>query len=923
MVAILGYNGNPKLRRAHTKITLTQHQINEFKKCAKDPIYFIRNYVKIIVLGKGLQPFNLYDFQEDMIGKFVNNRFIICKIPRQSGKTITTVAFMLWTILFNENYNLAILAHKGTAANGILQRLKLAYENLPTWMQAGIVEWNKGNIELDNGSKIAAFATSADGLRSGSYDCITGNSIVTVKVDNIIRKISIESLYEHIANSSKYNEFEKDGQYVYREQIQKMVFQHNKQNEKQKARKRIGGKTPYTSEMHGWNEWSGQYMSVDNKGAYFGTQIITKNGTQPKNKSETILCPNADDCRQAGTISQFIMGEPNIFKTTIVGNTKTKNDGHKTYRRNQEKNFHFEQRKNINSRAEREHLKEEFRTIAWEEIINRNQRKNAIGTIGKEKNTRTCGQNQSESGKNKKNGRKTQRHEKNRRSKRKNAYSKNRIYPLEQRIEILTEEGFKPFQGIKRIKSKTALIQIVTQNGHKITCTPDHLLMSEDGWKKAISISGKILTKNGFDSIESKTIQNADFVYDLLEIEKTHSFFANDILVHNCILLDEFAFVQKNIAEDFITSTYPVITAGTKTKIIVISTPKGMNHFFEMWVKATQKKSDYIPIEVHWSAVPGRDHAWKEQTIRNTSEEQFNQEFNTEFIGSSSTLINAGKIKQLIALQEEPIAKDGYLDIWQEPIPGHTYVSTVDVSEGLGLDYSSFSVIDVTQIPYMLVAKYRNNKIAPLLFPTVIYQVAKKYNDAFVLVEINSIGLQVSDILHHELAYENLIKIEVKGKQGQQHSPGYKKKIAFGLKTTKQTKIIGCTNLKTLIENDKLIIRDRETIKEFTTFSVDKQSYKAEQGSNDDLVMTLVHFGWLSAQKYFKENINNDIRRALQQEQMNIMDEEIAPVGIFDNGIDDPFKDEFSDAKEQWIVDKSKYVFDHFDFDVLSNKHRL
>jgi hypothetical protein len=547
----LGYNGNPRLRKAYTSITLTKDQMDEYKKCAKDPIYFIKKYVKIVVLGKGLQPFGLYPFQEDMVLKFINNRFIICKIPRQSGKTITTVAYLLHTLLFNENYNMAILAHKGTAANGILQRLKLAYENLPPWMQAGIVEWNKGNIELDNGSKIAAFATSADGLRSGSYDAI---------------------------------------------------------------------------------------------------------------------------------------------------------------------------------------------------------------------------------------------------------------------------------------------------------------------------------------------------------------------------LLDEFAFVQKNIAEDFITSTYPVITAGDKTKIIIISTPKGMNHFFEMWVKATQKKSDYVPIEVHWSAVPGRDAAWRDQTIRNTSEEQFKQEFETEFIGSSNTLISAAKLKQLIAMEEEPGYEDGDMDIWENPVDGHTYVMTVDVSEGLGQDYSTFSVIDVTKIPYTLVAKYRNNMIQPMLFPTVIYQAAKKYNDAFVLVEINSIGLQVSDILHHELAYENLIKIEVKGKQGQQHTPGYKKKIAFGLKTSKQTKIIGCTNLKTLIESDKLIIKDREMIKEFTTFAVDKQTYKAEQGSNDDLVMTLVHFGWLSSQKYFKENINNDIRKALQQEQLNIMDIEVAPVGIFDNGLDDPFE---KDADgEIWFDERSqKYPFDDFNWD--------
>ena len=262
--------------------------------------------------------------------------------------------------------------------------------------------------------------------------------------------------------------------------------------------------------------------------------------------------------------------------------------------------------------------------------------------------------------------------------------------------------------------------------------------------------------------------------------------------------------------------------------------------------------------------------------------------------------------------------------IHKEPIPGHTYTMTVDVAEGQGLDYSTFSVIDVTEIPYRQVAKYRNNKIAPLLLPTVILQAGRYYNDAFVLIEINSIGLQVSDILHFELAYENLIKIEMKGKQGQQHTPGFKKKIAYGLKTTKQTKIIGCANLKTLIESDKLIINDYDTIQELMTFSADKQTFKAEEGNHDDLAMTLVHFGWLTGQRYFKENINNDIRASLQQEQLNIMDQDIVPFGIMDNGLDDPFDNPEEDAREKWIVSKgNRFVFDNTEFDILSNRHKL
>lgn len=297
---------------------------------------------------------------------------------------------------------------------------------------------------------------------------------------------------------------------------------------------------------------------------------------------------------------------------------------------------------------------------------------------------------------------------------------------------------------------------------------------------------------------------------------------------------------------------------------------------------------------------------------------------NCEFIGSTNTLIHPTKLRSLV--WHNTIRKDmnDAFHIYKEPELNRTYTMTVDVAEGQGLDYSTFSIIDVTQFPYRQVAKYRNNKISPLLFPTVILQAARMYNDAFVLVEINSIGLQVSDILHHELAYENLIKIEMKGKQGQQHTPGFKKKIAYGLKTTKQTKMIGCTNLKTLIESDKLIINDYDTIQELMTFSADKQTFKAEEGNNDDLAMTLVHFGWLTGQRYFKENINNDIRSALQQEQMNIMDQEIVPNFIIDNGIDNPFDDIEQDSREKWVVSRGdRFVFDNTEFDVLSNKHRL
>jgi hypothetical protein len=516
-----GYNGNPNLPREDFKHAFTQNERDEFAKCMEDPVYFATTYMRIINVDHGLMPFRMWDFQQDMLRTFHENRFSICKLPRQVGKTTTSVAFLLHYILFNENVKVAILANKSATAREIMGRLQLAFEYLPRFLQQGVVLWNKGSIKLANGSIAVADSTSGSSVRGQSF---------------------------------------------------------------------------------------------------------------------------------------------------------------------------------------------------------------------------------------------------------------------------------------------------------------------------------------------------------------------------NVIFLDEFAFVPNNIAEAFFMSTYPTISSGNTTKVIIVSTPNGLNLFYRMWTEAIEKRSDYIPIEIHWSMVPGRDEEWKALTIRNTSPDQFRQEFECEFIGSTNTLIHPSKLRALAF--RHPIRKEGFLDIYEEPIKDHTYTMTVDVAEGLNLDYSTFSIIDVTEIPYRQVAKYRNNKISPMLFPSIIANHARYYNEAFVLVEINTIGLQVSEILHHEIAYENLIKIEMKGKQGQQQTPGFKKRIAYGIRTSQQTKNIGCANLKTLVESDKLIICDGETILELTTFSADKKTYKAEEGNNDDLAMTLVHFGWLTAQRYFKENIKNDIRRTLQEEQLQLMDSDLMPLPIIDDGLD-------------------------------------
>jgi hypothetical protein len=545
------YQNNPNLPNEQYRHSFTQIELDEYIKCADDPVYFAKKYIKIINVDEGLIPFRMWDFQERMMSTFHENRFSICKLPRQVGKSTTSVAYILHQILFNENFVVAILANRAPTARELLGKLKLAFEYLPMFLKQGIKEWNKGSIYLANGSRVLADSTSGSSVRGFSF---------------------------------------------------------------------------------------------------------------------------------------------------------------------------------------------------------------------------------------------------------------------------------------------------------------------------------------------------------------------------NLIFLDEFAFVPNNIAEEFFNSTYPTISSGKTSKVVIVSTPNGMNLFYKMWTKAIEKTSTYVPIEIHWSMVPGRDLAWKEETIRNTSQRQFDQEFECEFLGSTNTLISGSKLATLH--WKEPIRKIEHLDIFEEPIHKHTYVLCADVSEGQGLDYSSFSIFDVTQIPYKQVAKYRNNEISPMLLPAVIYSAARQYNEAFVLIEINSIGLQVADILHYELAYENLLKFQLKGKQGMQASGGFaagKNKLAFGLKITAQSKMIGCANLKTLVENDKLILNDEDTITELFSFSANKKTFMAEEGANDDLAMTLVHFGWLTAQKLFKETVSNDIRYVLQKELSYLQDVENVPFGFIDNGLDDVVEQDASG--DIWRREREQlYPFDDLNY---------
>jgi len=513
------YKGNPNLKGPGVSFIFTKKQIEERIKCMQDPIYFIEKYMKIVHVDRGLVPFDLYPFQKDLLNSYIHNRFTIAKLPRQVGKSTVTVGYILWTVLFGPMQNIAILANKASTARDILSKLQLAYEHIPLWMQQGIISWNKGSIELENGSKVIAAATASSAARGSTY---------------------------------------------------------------------------------------------------------------------------------------------------------------------------------------------------------------------------------------------------------------------------------------------------------------------------------------------------------------------------NIIFLDEFAFVPKNIAEEFITSVYPTISSGTTTKVIMVSTPNGMNLFYKYWMDAIHKRNLYVPIEAHWSVVPGRDEAWAKDQIKQLGQEKFDQEFGCDFLGSASTLISSSKLSAMTWV--EPIEKHGDLYIYEEPKRNHIYVISVDTAEGQSMDYSAFVIVDCTQVPYKVVGKYYNSKITPMLFPNIILNVAKKYNDAHLLIETNSLGAQVAQVLHDDLEYDGIFSTTNMGRGGQKLSSGFKQNCKLGVKTTNQIKTIGSSNLKGLLENDKIIVQDFDIISELTSFVATGPSFAAEPGCHDDLAMCLVIFSWLTGQTLFKELTDTDARRRLYEDKVTNLEEQLLPFGIIEDG---------------------------------------
>jgi len=545
-----GYNGNASLKRAGIDLSYTEKEVLELAKCVENPTYFIDNYCYIVTLDHGIQPFKLYDCQKEKVETIHNNRKVIIMEGRQQGKTTVAAAYILWYTLFQESKTVAILANKASTAREIMSRYQLMFEYLPPWMQQGVKTWNKGDVELENGSIVFTAATTAAGIR--------GKSV-------------------------------------------------------------------------------------------------------------------------------------------------------------------------------------------------------------------------------------------------------------------------------------------------------------------------------------------------------------------NLLYIDEAAIIPNTIADQFFTAVYPVISAGQTTKILITSTPLGYNHFWKFWNDAVNKVNDFIPMFIPYSRIPGRDEAWALEQRRQLGELKYNQEVLCKFLGSSLTLIDSSTIEYMSTCPTV-YSKDG-LDLYEYPIKAerddeeklvkkpHSYVIVADTAKGVGGDYSAFVIIDITEVPYKLVGKYRDNKIAPMLYPTIIHKVARDFNDAYVLIETNS-SEQVAHILHNELEYGNLVFVNRSTKTGQVVSGGFGGgKTQLGVNTDKRVKRIGCFTFKSLLEEKKLLVFDADVISEISTFIQVRDSYQADDGYHDDLVMPLVLFSWLTTNPYFREMSDVNIREAMYQERIKQIEEEVVPFGFIMNGGEDELIVEDGDI---WKEEKEK-----------------
>ncbi len=445
-------------------------------------------------------------------------------------------------------------------------------------------------------------------------------------------------------------------------------------------------------------------------------------------------------------------------------------------------------------------------------------------------------------------------------------------------MRILGKNKFENFDGFQFTgKKKTILIEFT--DGSNIECAENHAVLLLDGTWSLIRelIPGDILEGN--KEIYSKFPIGEKDTFSPINVGEKYEYYSNGIISHNCAFIDKF--------DEFFASVYPTISSGEETKLLFTSTPNGLNHFYKTWDGAINNKNGYAHVKVMWYDVPGRDEKWKEETLQalDYDMEKFNAEYECGFLGSSGTLISGEKLKQLVS--QRPINEFDKLKQYEPVMKDHIYTIICDSSKGKGLDYAAFSVIDVTSLPYKQVCTFRDNFIGPVDYAGIIYRIAKMYNEAMVLVELNNMGAQVADVIFMDYGYENLLSTESAGRSGKRVSSGFGKNLDRGIFTSKSVKATGCSLLKLIIEQNQLIINDFNTIEELSKFSKKGASYEAESGANDDLVMGLVLFAWLTDQYYFKEITDINILNHLKEVNEQQMEENLLPFGFIIDGADD------------------------------------
>jgi hypothetical protein len=860
------YKGNPNLKAENVSIDWTKERLDEYLRCKNDPIYFAKNYVKIVSLDHGLIPFKMYDFQETLITNFHQNRFNIAKLPRQTGKMLSLDTKIPtptgWTTMGDLKIGDIIFGRDGKQSKVIgkspiqeIDTYEIEFDNGEIikacsehlW-KVSHSDWNHKEKVLKTFDIIKKFTSLKNSKKSSSIYIKIANSLnlpetflpidpYTLGVwlgDGSRSNGAITGLYEDIEFISNNIPLEittktKDKGNVWRyyfNELRKETHNLGMDQEKYIPKEYLRSSTKQRLQLlRGLMDTDGsvapngscEFYQKDGKLLYQVRELISSLGIKSRLRFKKV--PGYSGTY--GTIS-FSTTKYEVFTLPRKLDRQRNTLGHPKNERLYIKDIRKVQTEPMQciSVDNPEHL-----FLCGDTFIPTHNSTTVVSYLLH--------------------------------------YA---LFNDNIRIAILANKAETARELLQRL-------QLSYEN------LPDWMQQGVGSWNK-----GSLELENGSKIVAASTSSSA---------VRGNSF--------NIIFLDEFAFIPNHIAEQFFSSVYPTISSGNTTKVIIISTPNGMNMFYKLWHDAERGKNGYVPLEVHWSQVPGRDAEWKRQTIANTSERQFTQEFECEFLGSVDTLITASKLRTMA--YDDPLTRSKGLDVYEEPQEKNTYLMTVDVSRGMSNDYSAFIVFDISQFPYKVVAKYRNNEIKPMLFPNIIHEVAKAYNKAFVLTEVNDIGEQVSSILHFDLEYDNILMCSMRGRAGQLVGQGFSgKKTQLGIKMSKTVKKVGCSNLKTIIEDDKLIIKDYDIISELTTFIQKNQSFEAEEGCNDDLAMCLVIFSWLVVQDYFKEMTDNDVRKRIYEEQKDQIEQDMAPFGFINDGTDESsFVDQDGD---RWYLDE-------------------